>query len=222
MDALKNPTVYISGLRIDEPITTLTDLIVAAIAIAAFFKTKSGSNAKAIDLYRWFFLITGLSTGLSSLVGHAFGYYFNPDFKIAGWLLGIASVTLAQFAALYHTKSILSKNVFNALAILCITETAAAVVLVFIMKTFTSVEIHSAFGLLFIVTILEGIYFKRTKSPLSRHFIYGVGLCVVAVTCHVGKLAISPWFNHLDLSHVFMAMALYTMYKGVQKERSFV
>jgi hypothetical protein len=219
MEALRNPTIYISHLRIDEPVTTLTDFIVAFVAIFAFFKTSSSGNSKSINLYRWFFLVTGFSTGISSLIGHAFGYYFDPAMKLIGWILGIAGVTLAQFGALYHTKQAIPKNSFKALMILCIVETAAAVVLVFAMRTFTAVEIHSAFGLLLIVTILEAIYFRRTKSPLSRHFIYGVGLCIVAVTCHLTKLAISPWFNHLDLSHVFMAMALYTMYKGVQKEQ---
>lgn len=219
MNAARNPTIYILDLRIDEPVTTLTDLVVAFIAIFAFFKTTSVGNTKAIILYRWFFLVTGLSTGLSSLVGHAFGYYFDPAMKLIGWVLGIAGVTLAQFGALYHTRNMVSKNVFQALSLLCIAETTAAVVLVFAMRTFTAVEIHSAFGLLFIVTILEAMYLKRSRSPLSRHFIYGVCLCVVAVTCHVGKIAISPWFNHLDLSHVFMAIALWMMYRGMKKEQ---
>jgi hypothetical protein len=47
----------------------------------------------------------------------------------------------------------------------------------------------------------------------------GVVLTVLAVVSHVGKLAISEWFNHMDLGHVLMALALYTMYTGIQKER---
>jgi NADH:ubiquinone oxidoreductase subunit 2 (subunit N) len=45
--------------------------------------------------------------------------------------------------------------------------------------------------------------------------VLGVGIAVLAVLCHVFKLAISVWFNHMDLSHIIIALSVYTMYKGV-------
>jgi len=66
---------------------------------------------------------------------------------------------------------------------------------------------------------LEARMYAKTKSTLSRNMMLGVGFCVVAVICHLAKLAISKWFNHLDLSHVFMGIAMYVMYMGVRKEQ---
>jgi hypothetical protein len=45
--------------------------------------------------------------------------------------------------------------------------------------------------------------------------IIGVGIAVIAVLCHVFKIAFSVWFNHADLSHIFMALSMYMMYRGV-------
>ena len=49
--------------------------------------------------------------------------------------------------------------------------------------------------------------------------IIGIGITVLAVVSHVAKLAISNWFNHMDLGHVLMAISLYVMYRGLQSEQ---
>jgi uncharacterized membrane protein len=90
-----------------------------------------------------------------------------------------------------------------------------ALILVFVIFSFVVVEVHSAIGLVLGVTVLEYIQYKKTNSILSKHMMVGVGIAVLAVLCHVFKLAISVWFNHLDLSHVIIAIAVYVMYKGV-------
>ncbi len=215
MVPFQNPTIYIGDLRIDEPITTLTDMLFIGVCFFAFFKTKGISTDKAFILYRWFFLLTGISTIVATFIGHTFLYYFGQDAKIYGWFLGLFGTCLAQFAALYHTKNSISKTVFKALMIICSIEAIAAFVSVFAFWSFVVVEVHSAFGLILIVTILENIHYKKTKSQLSLFMMYGVGVAVLAVLCHVFKLAISVWFNHMDLSHVFMAISMYLMYKGV-------
>jgi hypothetical protein len=69
------------------------------------------------------------------------------------------------------------------------------------------------------VLILEWINYSKTKSVLSRNMLYGVGFAALAVGTHIAKLAPSVWFNHLDVSHVFMALGLFTMYKGVYNEK---
>ena len=94
-------------------------------------------------------------------------------------------------------------------------EICLALVLVFVVFSFVIVEVHSAIGLICSVTVLEYINYKRTKSVLSKYMIFGVGIAVLAVLCHIFKLAISVWFNHMDLSHMIIALSVYTMYKGV-------
>lgn len=215
MTPFQNPTIYIGDLRIDEPVTTVTDLIFCAVCFFAFYKTKQLSSTKSLNLYRWFFLLTGLSTLVAALIGHAFLYHFGFNAKIYGWIIGIFGVSFAQFAALYHTQSSISKNTHQILFIICCIEVLAAFILIFPIWSFVVVEIHTAFGLVLVVTVLEYIHYKKTQSLLSINMIYGVGLAVIAVICHLGKLAMSVWFNHIDLSHIFMALSMYMMYRGV-------
>ena len=51
--------------------------------------------------------------------------------------------------------------------------------------------------------------------------IIGVGFTVVAIIIHSTKISISKWFNYLDISHVFLGMAVYVMIKGVLIEKKF-
>ena len=220
MVPFQNPTIYIGDLRIDEPITTLTDMLFIGLCFFAFFKTKDVTSDKALNLYRWFFLLTGVSTIVAAFVGHTFLYYFGQEAKIYGWFTGLFGTSFAQFAALYHTRNSISKSLFKTLIVICSIEVVAAFVSVFAFWSFVVVEVHSAFGLVLIVTILENIHYKKTKSQLSLFMIYGVGVAVLAVLCHVFKLAFSVWFNHMDLSHIFMAISMYLMYKGASLYQS--
>lgn len=217
MIPFQNPTIYIGDLRIDEPITTLTDLLFISVCFFAFFKTKNAAKTTGVNLYRWFFLLTGASTLVAALIGHAFLYHFGADAKIYGWVTGIFGTCFAQFAALYHTRKSIGETVFKTLLIICYLEVLVSLILVFKFWTFVVVEIHSAFVLVLMVTILESIHYKKTHSALSLNMIYGVGIAVIAVLCHVFKLAFSVWFNHADLSHIFMALSMYFMYRGVAK-----
>lgn len=216
MSPLQNPTIYLGSLRIDELITTLTDFVLGAVCFFAFFKTKQLPQHKAIHLYRWFFLVTGLTTTLGAITGHAFLYYFGIESKIYGWTLGLIGATFAPFAALYHTRTSISESLFKTLFIVCSAEAAIAFTSLFVYWSFIVVEIHTAFALLIILASLEFIHYKKTKSKLSLYMMYGVGIAVLAIVCFVTKLAFSVWFNHMDLSHLFMAVSMYIMYKGTR------
>ena len=211
----QNPTIYLGGLRIDEPITVLTDFLFIGVCFFAFFKTKQFSAYKGVNLYRWFFLLTGASTLVAALIGHAFLYHFGVEAKIYGWATGIFSISFAQFATLHHTRQSIGQKTFKVLQMLNYIEILVASILLFIVYSFVVVEIHTAYSLVINVTILEAIHYKKTKSLLSKNMIIGVGIAVIAVLCHVFKIAFSVWFNHADLSHIFMALSMYMMYRGV-------
>ncbi len=216
MNPYQNPDIFIGNLRLQEPITTLTDMLFCFVCFIAFFKTAAQANNKAINLYRWFFLLTGISTLVAALVGHAFLYHFGAQAKIYGWALGIISISFSQFAALNHSAKTLGAKYYKALILLFSLETIIAFILTFVFWTFIVVEIHTAFCLLIAVVSLEYINYKKTKSTLSKNMILGVGILVIAVLCHLLKIAISKWFNHIDLSHIFMTISMYVMYLAVK------
>ena len=218
MNPFQNPDVYIGSLRIQEPVTVATDLLVVLAGLYVFFTTKSLKKNRYITLYRYFFLVTALSTLVSAVIGHAFLYQFGFYSKIYGWLLGAASIALAQFASLYHAQQKIKQHHFNLLFWINTIETIITCVLLFAVFKFIVVEIYSAVGLLLIVVPLEWLVYKKTKSPLSKHMLIGIGIAVLSIVCHVLVVAYSEWFNHLDLAHVIMAISVLTMGTGLKKE----
>lgn len=215
MIPFQNPTIYLGTLRIDEPVSAITDIIICLVCFYGFYKTKALSTYKPVSLYRWFFLFTGLSTLVAAIMGHAFLYYFGANAKMYGWLFGIAGTSFAQFAAMYNTRQLIGESIFKKLILINTIEVMIATTLVFVTWSFVVVEVHTAYGLLLNVVVLEFFNYKKTDSPLSIKVIYGISIAVVAVFCHIFKFAYSNWFNHIDLSHIFMALSIYVIYKGI-------
>lgn len=219
MNPWQNPSIELFGLRIDEPITTFTDLIVAFIGFMAFYNTRAENNSRTVTFYRYFFLFTAISTLVASFIGHAFAYYIGFEYRMIGWIFGIIGVTIAQFAVLFHAREIIGENWFKIIVAINFIELVFISIILAIYRSFAIVEVQAGFGLVIIVLIIESVYYSKTKSELSLKMIYGITLTILAVIVHVAKLVISNWFNHMDLGHILMAVALYVMYKGLQSEQ---
>ncbi len=219
VNPLQNPSIDLFGLRIDEPVTAGTDVIVALIGIWGYFKIAKQKNLKHVSIYALFFLGTGVSTLIAGLVGHAFLYRFGYEAKMVGWVLGIVGTCFAQFAAVHHARQTLGEKTFKLLLNMCYLEVIVSMTILILKPSFLVVIVHTAIGLLLAVTVLESIHYSKTRSKLSLMMIYGVALAVCAIIVHTGKIAISKWFNHLDLSHVFLGLSLYVMIKGVLYEQ---
>lgn len=216
---LQNPSIEIFGLRIDEPVTSGTDMIVALIGIWGYFKITKQKNLKHVSIYALFFLGTGVSTMVAGLLGHAFLYRFGYEAKMVGWVMGILGTCFAQFAAVHHSRKTIGEKIFKVLLTICYIEVIVSMTILILKPSFIVVICHTAFGLLLMVTVLEAINYSKTRSKLSLMMIYGVALAVGAIIVHTAKIAISKWFNHLDLSHVFLGLSLYIMIKGVLYEQ---
>ena len=218
----QNPSIELLGLRIDEPVTTITDVIVALIGIWGYFKIARQKNLKHVSVYALFFLGTGISTLVAGIIGHAFLYRFGYEAKMVGWVFGILGTCFAQFAAVHHVRQTLGEKTFKLFLYICYLEVIVSMIVLILKPSFVVVIIHTAFGLLLAVTVLESINYSKTRSKLSLMMLYGVGLAIGAIICHAGKIAISKWFNHLDLSHVFLGLSLYVMIKGVLIEQKII
>jgi hypothetical protein len=216
---MQNPSIELFGVRVDEPITTGTDIIFALVGIIGFFRLANKQNQKHISVYNYFFLGTGVSAMVAGILGHAFLYKFGYEIKIVGWTAAILGTCFAQFGALFHVKENLKPNTFKLLLILCYAEVIIALMFLILSPSFLIVIFHNIFGLLLMVTILEWRNYIKTHSELSKMMVLGVGIAVIAIIFHTVKISISNWFNYMDISHVFMAISLYVMVKGAMIEQ---
>ncbi|MFP4025592.1 MAG: DUF6962 family protein, partial [Thiohalospira sp.] len=70
MGVFEQPSIFIHNIRIDEPVTTLTDLMVSAVCIYAFFKLNKIPLHNKVHLYlRYYFLSMGIATAIGGIVG---------------------------------------------------------------------------------------------------------------------------------------------------------
>lgn len=213
-------SVEIFGVKVLEPMATLTDLLVAGVCLYAFIKLhKGGSREKSGIYFKYFFLCMAVSTTLGGIIGHGFLYAFGFAWKLPGWVVGMSSVAFMERAAIKQARSVMHKGVNTFLAYMNIIELAGFIFITFYTLNFFYVEVHAAYGLM-VVFFLEAIVYAKKKDKQSRYILFAVFVSALAAFVHITKLSPHTWFNYIDLSHVFMAAGSYLFYLGADKERA--
>ena len=210
-------SIDIAGLKIEEPVTAATDFLVSAVCLYAFFKLRNVQANSTVKLFTYYFLTMALATLYGGLIGHAFLYLLAFSWKVPGWLISMISVALIERAAIRHAQPLLKPSIGKFFATLNIVELLTLTTVVLLTLNFFFVEAHAAYGLLVVVFSFELYVHKKTKGEGSRLLLIAVSISAVAATVHLTQLTINPWFNHLDFSHVLMAVAAYVFYLGVRK-----
>ena len=208
-------SIEVFGIKISEPVTSITDLLVSAVCLYAFFQLKKArSNVPAVRLFTFYFLTMAISTAYGGLINHAFLHLLSFGWKVPAWLLSMVSVALMERAAIFHAQPFMKRNIGRFFAVLNIIELVTLVFIVLLSLNFFFVELHAGYGLLVIVFSFEFFLYRQTKSASSRWLLKAVAVSAVAAIVHLGKLSPHAWFNHLDLSHILMACASYLYFLG--------
>lgn len=211
-------TIHLWGIRIDEPIVTITDLLVSVLCFIYAYKIhKSGKQEKTFIYFKIYFFVMGIATFLGGIIGHAFLYAFSFYWKLPGWITSMISIMFVERAAIEHTRILLSDSLVRVFRIINIIEFLTFLILTIVTLNFFYVEFHSGYGLMFVVLSLEGYLFFKTKNLASKYMLIGVGLAAIAAIFFMFKISPHPWFNYICVSHVFMAAAATLFYLGTTK-----
>lgn len=212
------PDIAWNGVRIGEPVIALTGLLVAAFCFFAWFRLgKIRHGDDSIRLARIFFLLTGLSTLIGAIVGHAFLYTLPFEAKMPGWLLGMIAVSALEQASIVRSGMFLGKKVQKTLTYLNIAELTLAIWFVSSSLWFPGVEIHSAFGVLLVIAPLEILQWRKTASESSRHILTGILFLVLAILPHLLKFSFGKWFSYFDIAHLLMCGAIWQFMLASEK-----
>lgn len=224
------PSIEIWSLRIDEPMTTLTDLFIAAISIFAWFRIgrmsrqHEGETApwlkEALRYFRYYFLLMALATTYGGVIGHAFIYAFGFAWKLPGWFLSMLSINLLERAMIAYSKPYMSTRWHRWFSWFNLLELVAFAFLAYYFLNFKFVEIHTAYGLVvFVLAFSVFNYRKRMGSDRmpALHLIIGVGNAVIAGLVYIYRLGVHEWFNHVDISHLFLCIASWQFYLACKK-----
>lgn len=209
------PSIYPFGIRIDEPIGTLTDILVALVCFYAYYQlSKRKLSGRSQMYFRYYFLLMGIATLSGGVIGHGFLYALSFGWKLPGWIIGMISVALVERSAIAHARPLIRARIGKFFLIVNLIELIAIITITMITLDFTWVQIHSGYGLLAIVATFHAFTWYRTRDNGSLIIMGGVAITGVASIVFMSKFSFHTWFNYLDLSHVLLAIAAYVMYLG--------
>ena len=218
--AIFQPSIEIFGITIQEPVTCLTDLLVSVVCFINYRKIKDKTN-DVYHLFKYFFLAMSLSTLWGGLVGHAFMYAFDLNWKLPGWIISMISIMFMERAVIFHARPILKPLMGRILSVINIVELIIFISLAIYTLNFSFVEIHAAYGFLLVVLPLELFVYIKTKDQGSLVMFQVVLLAILSAVIHIKKISIHEWFNHLDLSHIVIMISTILLFKAMKRMNIF-
>jgi len=201
------------GIHITEPFTWLTNWTVAGFSM--FFGHKLFHHPTS-DIQRKYWSIFFLFMGIASLTGgtaHGFIVYVGNNFHLAAWILTGFAVFGAEMASIPLVPQLRLQSILKLLAYMELFVMAASVLL---YKSFDSVQINSAFGMVGIVAPIQLWKYKADKSIRNAIILAGIISNIVPAIIHAARFSYNRWFNFNDLSHVVMIGCFYLIYRGVR------
>ena len=208
-------TIFIFGVRIDEPIVTITDLLVSVLCFVYSWKLfRLDKKEKVFHYFTIYFFVMGIATLLGGIIGHAFLYKFSFYWKLPGWVTSMISIMFVERAAIEHTRIWLNESIVKVFKVINILEFLTFLTLTITTLNFFFVGFHSGYGLMFVVLSLEGFLYLKTKNEAGRYMLIGVGFAALAALFFISKISPHQWFNYIATSHIFMALAATFFYHG--------
>lgn len=209
------PSLEILNIRIDEPVTTATDLLLAAVCFFAFYQIrKQETMGRAKWYFKYYFLTLGLSAVFGGLFGHAFLYSLAPEWKLVSWVLTLLSVACMAHALLEVAKPLVKPKITRLIFLLNLLVLALALFYTTWTIEFSPVKYYTVFGMVVVVGSLSLLIYQRTANRGVVVIMGAVAIGLVSVFIFSNKLGLSPWFNHNDISHVILSYVAFSMYKG--------
>jgi hypothetical protein len=158
-----------------------------------------------------------IATAFGGITGHAFQYALGLEWKLPGWLISMLAISALERGAIAFLSKIVPNRVSNFLERANVIELLTFALISFITLNFFFVQVHSAYGMGFVLFPLCFYAFWKTGNHGSKIICLSILFTVFAAVFYSSKISISPWFNHLDISHCIMAIGTYFLYKGVDE-----
>ena len=210
------PSIEIGQLRIDEPVTTLTDLILATVSFFAFFKISGlGKSGRVKWYFRTYFLFLGMGALTGGLLGHAFLSRIAPGWKLISFVFTIISVGFMIHAMIEMTRPLIRRSVRTLITSVNWLAMALAIFQTVWTVSFAPTAYYTIFGMLVVVGSLSLYFYLKTGSRGVVRFLVAVGLGLISAFIFSQGWGVSPWLTHNDICHLILTISTFVIYKGV-------
>jgi len=214
-DKFMQPSIEVLNIRIDEPITLITDLLLAAICFYAYFQIRRLDYVcRGKWYFKNYFLVLGLGAMTGGLLGHAFLYRLSDAWQLVSWILTLGSVTLIIQALLEVARPYIKKGIARIISRFNVLLFALAVFFTSWSMAFSPVKYFTAFGMVVVLGSLCYYIYQKTASKGTLILMGAVLLGFISALIFSFGWGLSPWFNHRDISHLILSFSAYQMYKG--------
>ena len=209
------PSIEVLNVRIDEPITLITDLLLAAICFYAYFQIRRLDYAGRGKWYfKNYFLLLGLGAMTGGLLGHAFLYRLSDAWQLVSWILTLGSVTVIIHALLEVARPYIKKGITRIISRFNVLLFALAVFFTIWSMAFSPVKYFTAFGMVVVLGSLCYYIYQKTANKGTLIIMGAVLLGFISALIFSFGWGLSPWFNHRDISHLILSFSAYYVYKG--------
>jgi len=223
-DHMEQTMWEINGLRIAEPMTVVTNMILFIVCTYCAVIVMRGSSGRYdfVKKYSLFLLFTGISALLGGIFSHGFKYYFGLSYSLPGWLIALGGAYYASVAAFRHgiannlwadlnlRKTVMVERLLLLLLFLAITLTM-------VYMHFLIVTLYTAVCISIIGLIIEINIYRKTRNEGSYLYIIGIGTGFLVLFIYLFKLGLSASFNHNDVAHIIMTISMIILMRSFQK-----
>jgi hypothetical protein len=209
------PSVEVFNIRIDEPITTITDLLLAVVCFYAFFRIRKCETKGLVKgCFKYYFLTLGLGALFGGILGHAFLYGLSPKWKLLSWVFTLVSVALIAHALLVLAKPLIKPSFARLMVRINLLILAIALIFTIWTLSFSAVKYYTIFGMVIVVGSVSYVIYQKTGSKGVARMLAAVGVGLVSAVVFSYEWGLSPWFNHNDICHVILCISALGIYKG--------
>lgn len=214
---LEVPTIELLGLQVTEPMTWITNWMVASACFVFGHKLFYDEQA---DISQKFWALFFLFMGMASMTGgvaHGYILYVGHKAHHAAWLLSGIAIFCAQLAVL---PMIERSKLRSFVRIFCYVQLMVMSASVLVFQHFFSVLFDSVVGLMGVVVPVSLAHYAKYKDKRSSMIVIGVLTNLIPAFIHLTKISINEWFNFNDISHVVMIGCFYVMYTAAGANES--
>jgi len=175
------PSIDVLNIRIDEPITAFTDVLLAAVCFYAFFQIrKLGYDGRVKWYFKYYFLCLGFGALFGGIFGHAFLYRLSPPWQLVSWVCSVLAVALIIHALVELSKPLLRPSLTRWVSRINWLIMAFALFYTLWSLAFSPVKYYSIFGLVVVVGSLSFYIYLKTRNRGLTVLMAAIGVGMVS------------------------------------------
>ncbi|MGH1436484.1 MAG: DUF6962 family protein [Lewinella sp.] len=221
IDPILNPTVFIGTFEWREPVTTLTDFLVALVSLYAFirFARYKGEQSESYNYYKFYFLCFAIGMTSAAWFGHGLQAYVGSGFKKIGWVCSSTGLLFLAFASLLQLKKILTTRLYAVLRVLIVLQYFTFLVLMLHpqLSDFVYAQLSSTVSLVGFTLPMQVYYYIKSKEKGSLILFTAILYGIFPGLVFNNQISLHRWLNYHDISHILMAFFMFFVFLGASR-----